>query len=382
MDTMTYNQHDTLSSLDKKSTVREKIDVIYTAVNLQFPFINRVAIALLDKKTDALRTFVFAGVDSPLINYESPLSQSPSLQRIIDAEKPRVVNDISEVYGDENLHSQKLKEAGFVSSYTMPIFHNGILFGFVFFNSMDAGQFDQKNLKTLDIFAHLISTVVTSEMVSSQILMAAIKSANDMVHYRDPETKEHLERMAHLSRMIALKLSQDGHRSFSDEEIDTIFRFAPLHDVGKVAIPDNILLKPGKLTDEEFEVMKTHATKGREIIDRMIGNFGLDSIINIDILRNIAELHHESLDGTGYPLGLEGEDVPNEARITAVADVFDALTSARPYKEAWSNKKAFAYLRKLARTRFDHDCVEALVNNPDEVVKIQERFRDNGSGSY
>ena len=149
-----------------------------------------------------------------------------------------------------------------------------------------------------------------------------------------------------------------------------------MHDVGKIGIPDDVLLKPARLTESEFDIMRTHTNKGREICDHIIENFGLDHYEDMDVLRNIAEFHHETMDGAGYPKGLSGEQIPIEARIVAVADVFDALTSERPYKKAWSNERAVEFMRTISVAKLDLDCVETLFANLDEVEKIQRQFED------
>ena len=120
--------------------------------------------------------------------------------------------------------------------------------------------------------------------------------------------------------------------------------------------------------------MRQHARTGRDIVDAMLVEFGLDSLPFVDVLRNITEFHHEKMDASGYPQGLEGKDIPIEARIIAVADVFDALTSHRPYKHAWSNEEAFSLLRTLAGTKLDADCILALTERANEVKEIQEQF--------
>ena len=123
--------------------------------------------------------------------------------------------------------------------------------------------------------------------------------------------------------------------------------------------------------------MKTHPEKGREIIDSVLKDFSLGTFGHANILRNIAEYHHEAIDGSGYPRGLKGDEIPIEARISAVADVFDALTSRRSYKAPWSNEDAFIMLRQMSNFKLDRDCVEALINNAEKVLEIQQRFRDN-----
>ena len=212
------------------------------------------------------------------------------------------------------------------------------------------------------------------ELSAINVLAAALKTTGHITHLRDPETGSHLDRMSRFSRLIASKLADKYE--FNDDYIEHIFMYSPLHDIGKVVIPDSILLKPGRLTPEEMETMKTHALKGRAMIDTLINNFELHDFRNIDMLRNIAEFHHEAIDGSGYPMGKTRDEIPIEARIVAVADVFDALTSRRPYKEAWSNDEAIKELRQLAGKTLDQDCVNALINNMDEVEEIQQNFEE------
>jgi HD-GYP domain-containing protein (c-di-GMP phosphodiesterase class II) len=209
-------------------------------------------------------------------------------------------------------------------------------------------------------------------------LTAAIKTTERITNARDMETGCHLDRMSRYSRLIAVYLADKYE--LDDVYIEHIFRFSTLHDIGKVSIPDNILLKPDKLTKEETETMRTHARRGREIIDDLISEFGFEHFEYVNVLRNIVEYHHEALNGTGYPKGISGTQIPLEARIVAVADIFDALTSQRSYKDAWSNEEAFELLKKLSGERLDKDCVEAIVNNREEVEEIQQQFTEDKFG--
>jgi HD-GYP domain-containing protein (c-di-GMP phosphodiesterase class II) len=168
----------------------------------------------------------------------------------------------------------------------------------------------------------------------------------------------------------------------SDELVEFLFLFAPAHDVGKIAIPDTILLKKGRLLHEEFEVMKTHVTKGAEIVDGIVRDLGLGALPHIDVLRNVVLYHHEAIDGSGYPEGRSGAGIPVEARIVAVADVFDALTSQRPYKAAWTVDAALGYLNERAGTKFDAACVSILHTRLPEVERIRLRFRDDEGVGY
>jgi HD-GYP domain-containing protein (c-di-GMP phosphodiesterase class II) len=220
--------------------------------------------------------------------------------------------------------------------------------------------------------------MVIKELISTQTLLAAVKTTGHITHVRDPETGTHLDRMSRYSRLIATELA--AQYELDDSYIEHIFMFSPLHDIGKIGIPDNILLKPGKLDADEMTVMRTHAAKGGEIIDDLLNNFGLDNFEYIDVLHNIAVCHHEAINGSGYPAGLKGYAIPLEARIVAVADVFDALTSKRPYKEAWSNQEAIEKLKQLSGELLDQDCVNALLKNMAEVEKIQKLFKESDFG--
>jgi response regulator RpfG family c-di-GMP phosphodiesterase len=182
--------------------------------------------------------------------------------------------------------------------------------------------------------------------------------------FRDPETGAHIQRMALYSQLIAQQLG------LPEAEQELILRAAPMHDVGKIAIPDRILLKPGKLDAVEFEIMKTHAEKGWEILRDSRSQL-------LDIAAVIARSHHEKFDGGGYPLGLKGEAIPLHGRIVAVADVFDALTTERPYKKAWKIEHALEFLHAGAGAHFDPLCVAAFVARIDEVLVVRARYQDS-----
>jgi putative two-component system response regulator len=181
--------------------------------------------------------------------------------------------------------------------------------------------------------------------------------------YRDPETGAHIIRMAHYSKIIARNLGLPIDRQ------DLLLQAAPMHDIGKVGTPDAILLKPGKLTEAEFAIMKQHAVIGFEVLSNS----------NSPLLQQAAEIahtHHEKFDGSGYPRSLKGTEIPLFGRIVAVADVFDALTSERPYKRAWTIEQASKLLREGAGTHFDPECVTAFFDSFDEILTIKNKFAD------
>lgn len=369
-----YDHGDALEELNQNLPLSKKLQSIHRALRERMPGIDRVAIALYDPKTDVLRTFVYSGDTNPLPHYESLLKEAPSLLEILQHRRPRVVNDLSIFRQGEHAHTQRIAESGFSSSYTIPMYLNGIFFGFVFFNSYEANAFPSQDLGQLDLYGHLISLLMINELSTVRTLAAAVQGVRDITAYRDFETGAHLDRMSHYARLIAHGVADKF--GLSDEAIESIFHFASLHDIGKIGIPDGVLNKAGPLSPEEYEVMKTHVSKGREMIDTMVRDFDLGSVHDIDVLRNIAELHHEAIDGSGYLHGLKGDEIPLESRIIAVADVFDALTSKRCYKDAWTIPEAFAMMERLAGITLDRDCVDALVKNLDKVVEIQHRFAE------
>ncbi len=180
---------------------------------------------------------------------------------------------------------------------------------------------------------------------------------------RDPETGAHILRMAHFSKLIAARMGL----GLADQ--DMILESAPMHDIGKIGIPDHILLKPGRLDPAEFAIMKRHARMGFDILDGSLSPF-------LQAAAQSALGHHEKFDGSGYPAGLAGDAIPLFARICAVADVFDALTSERPYKKAWELERAVAFLRDGAGHHFDPACVDGFLSEWDEVLRIRNRFQD------
>ena len=187
-----------------------------------------------------------------------------------------------------------------------------------------------------------------------QRLMAAAE-------YRDDDTGEHILRMSQYSELIALEYGLD------ERTADLILWASPMHDIGKIGIPDSVLLKPGKLTPEEWTLMKTHCEIGADLLS------GSNSE-TLQLAEVIALTHHEKWDGSGYPKGLRGEDIPIEGRIVAIADVFDALTSERPYKKAWTAEEAIAEIKRTGGSHFDPAVVEAFLRALPGLEAISKAF--------
>jgi putative two-component system response regulator len=207
--------------------------------------------------------------------------------------------------------------------------------------------------------------------------MTTIFAMSKLAESRDPETGEHLERMREYCRVLAEHLCQLGEYAEEADEgfVDDIYAASPLHDIGKVGIPDRILLKPGRLTPEEFDAMKRHVCIGAETLKAVHEQHRTNQFVLTGIA--IAEAHHEKWDGSGYPYGLAGRDIPLAARILALGDVYDALTSKRCYKEAFSHEKSRAIILEGRAQHFDPGVVDAFVANEEVFVGIRTRFEDS-----
>lgn len=183
--------------------------------------------------------------------------------------------------------------------------------------------------------------------------------------YKDEDTGAHILRMSNYSAAVARKMG------LIDKVVETLLYAAPMHDVGKIGIPDRILLKPGKLDSDEWDVMRQHTSFGAQILE------GADSGF-LRLAEVIALTHHEQWDGSGYPRGLKGKKIPLVGRIVAIADVFDALTTKRPYKEPFSLEKSYAIIREGSGGHFDPDVVNAFFAVENEILQIKEKYKDEG----
>ncbi|MDU0353929.1 response regulator [Paraglaciecola aquimarina] len=230
------------------------------------------------------------------------------------------------------------------------------------------------NLGAVDYISKPISPAVVKARVKTHLSLVdaeelrrtrlqVIQRLGRASEYKDNETGMHVMRMSHYSRVIAVA------HGFSDAEAENLFNAAPMHDIGKIGIPDSIMLKPGKLTDDEFAQMKKHPEIGAEILGEA------DSDL-IALAKVVSMTHHEKWDGTGYPKQLKGEDIPIEGRIVAIADVFDALTSVRPYKDAWSIEKTMDFMHSQKGQHFDPVLIDLFTQELDQILQIKDRWKD------
>jgi two-component system response regulator RpfG len=353
----------------------EQLAAIHERIREELPRVERIGVALYDPKTGLIKSFIHSAEGpGPLTRFEVRLSETPSILALARSGEPGVLTDLAFLAGPAADPTRRLLEQGVRSSFTKPFFSGRRLLGFLIFDSATPGYFDAVVANRLDLYAQILSLLFLNGLEPARLLRSAVRLAAEFTHLRDGETGAHLERVTRYACLIARALPPAY--GVDEEFVEFLGFFAPAHDIGKVGIPDQILGKRGPFTPEEAALMRTHVESGVTLVEKMIGDLDLDGHSHVSMLRSIVRSHHEALDGSGYPDGLTAAQIPLEARIVAVADVFDALTSSRPYKEAWSENDAFRYLEEGMGKKFDPACVTAFLSRSGETVSIRRLCPD------
>jgi HD-GYP domain-containing protein (c-di-GMP phosphodiesterase class II) len=336
-------------------------------------------VALYEPASDLLKTFVSSNEDGKLLQrYEARLADVPSLVELAKIHHSRVVSDIQKTFASDSVHTTWLNERGYRASYTVPVYQSQTLVAFLFFDSKLEAAFTEDVTSVLETFAGLISQIFLLQLRVTGGMLRTVQMAVGVARGRDPETGTHLERVANYSRIMVRALAPKY--GLSDEYGEYVQLFAPLHDIGKVSIPDRVLLKPGKLDADEWVIMRSHVEMGEKIIQKMVQDLDLEDSLSAQVMHNIVAAHHERGDGSGYPRGLRMQDIPLEARIVAVADVYDALSNKRPYKRIWTEEECAQELcQEAASGRLDQECVEALLLAKKERSEVLEKYADTSS---
>jgi response regulator RpfG family c-di-GMP phosphodiesterase len=289
---------------------------------------------------------------------------------------------------DRTRELQDLRKSNHVDGYTLSVQHasgrflkvkdyavrqNGQIRGILF----DVTQDDEEKAQmreALRLQEHLNNAFLTATLTLEKTQTTSIRALARLAEYRDHETGWHLERISEYSRILATEVLRTQPLSFqiSETYVEDLTLSSLLHDIGKVGIPDAILRKKGPLSDEEWAVMKKHTEWGWEILNQADKELGQQSFLTM--AGQIALNHHEKWDGTGYPRGLRGDEIPLSARIEAIADVYDALTSARPYKEAWSHEDSVDTIVKLRGVQFDPVLVDIFWSVQENFKQVKQRF--------
>jgi response regulator RpfG family c-di-GMP phosphodiesterase len=348
----------------RKISVKQELDPLLRLLVDQTKKVlqaDRCTVFLLDKKTNELWSRVATG---------NALIRVPANKGIVGetARTGKTIN-IPDAYADDRFNREIDKQTGYRtrSILTAPMRNNRaeVIGVFQVLNKKN-GAFDRQDEQILLIFAEQAATAVENAQLYEEVRSAAkdtIFRLASAAEYKDRDTRNHLERMSRYSAVLAEEMGMPP------QWVQNIQLASPMHDIGKLGVPDDVLKKPGKLNDQEWDEMKRHPLYGAEILS------GSDNEL-IQMSEKVARSHHEKWDGSGYPLGLRGEDIPLEGRIVALADVFDALTSRRVYKPAFSMEETLLIVRQGAGKHFDPKCVDALFRALPRLTQIMNEFAD------
>lgn len=342
---------------------------------------NRIGVAFIDYN----KSLIIA--EHGAFDYGRPLLgpgfsvklENSRLKELVHSKKSVITRSIDKDL-EKNPHSSSLKllkKEGINSNMIIPLTTNDVVFGFLFFSSRNEDNYNNKDLELGTKIGQEVSGILNTSYLTKKMFIRMINSFSDLVEKKDTETGNHIIRMTEYCRIITEKLLNHDTDSYRVNEsfLNDIINYSSAHDIGKVGIPDSILKKPGKLTKEEREVMETHTTIGAEVLIKVQEDLKIFNREFFNVAIEIAMYHHEKWDGSGYPKGLKGEDIPLSARIVALADVFDALTSKRVYKPGLSFENSLEIINQGRGSHFDPTLVDIFNDSLDEVKKIYNNKR-------
>lgn len=371
-----------IQSINQNLSINEELQFIFDKFSFFIPY-SYIGVALVKDGGKTLEASYgisdgsVKGMPENLLGRRFSIT-STSLKSIVETGKPRVINNLQE-YNEGKAVSEYNKiimATGIRASVTLPLIASNKPIGIIFFSSTKKDIYNTEHLKFLEVIAQSLAISFERNLFVDNLLYSSTLALAKLAEARDEDTGEHLDRMKIYSKTITQFLYEDSlyKDQITPDYIDDIERFSPMHDIGKVGIRDGILLKPAKLTAEEFEEMKQHTVFGGKVLRTAEDNILKSgrSIFSVGI--EIAEGHHEKWNGSGYPKGKYGQDIPLSARIVAVADVFDALTSNRPYKRAFSFEASYNYIIEGSGKHFDPEIVRVFNNNRERIWNLYKEF--------
>jgi len=366
-------RHDLINSfgtLPKASSIEDFINIIGPRI-CDFFKSGRFSLALVSEDEVIAEVAFFTVPGHKVLldkGFKQKLHETSLGKMLADRTKYRIINDLRTV---NTKSSQLIVEEGFLSNLTVPAIVSGEIIGFFFLSSEEVNHYTDRDGKLF----YIVSTILSEKLYEVLTLQRVIANFGfalvDLAEYRDEETGNHIKRVALYSKILAEALNLEPRLARE------IYQFAPLHDIGKIAVPDAILSKPGRLDDKEWEVMKKHVPVGVRVLENFLENSrGIFDRKVMQTAINIVADHHERWDGTGYPAGKKGESISIEGRIVAVADVFDALTTKRPYKKAYPFEESVRIIEENSNKHFDPQVVKAFKDNIDKIYAVYQEFRD------
>jgi len=313
-----------------------------------------------------------------LVKYTNLSDLNSSADFFVDPEKRK--NEIQTILkaGESNNYNLQIRTGeGKLLEVSDSIMHiTESFFLGVFFDVTELVRLNRENREALEIQELLNDRIIAATELLQKTQSASIKALARLAEYRDAETGDHLQRICEFTGLLARKVVEKDPFTFriSDSYVSDLYLSSMLHDIGKVAVPDSILLKPGKLLPEEWDIMKQHTVWGWTILSKADKELGEQSFLTL--AATVSLYHHERFDGSGYPNSLAGQDIPLSARIVAIADVYDALTSKRPYKEAWSHERAIQEIKDQRGKQFCPVLADFFCEAEKEIAQIARKFSD------
>ncbi len=340
---------------------------------------DRIALAFIGRENNVIAETAFATYKTIFLQpgHSEPISDT-SLKNLSADNEPRIINDLVKYAKGKTVSEStgKILREGIRSSITVPMFFQSRCIGFLFISSRQPDAYSRDD----GVFAKRIAGVLKQKFYIEYLIQEVIAETSNafitLMHEKDNETSLHITRMTEYSYIIA-KCYYTRFSTIDARFVREIHWFAALHDIGKIGIPDSILLKNGKLEENEMSVMRSHVVIGERVIENM--NKKLMNIVGRPVIQTAIDLikgHHEKYDGTGYPLSLKGDNIPIAGRIVAVADVFDALTSARPYKKPYSVEESINIMENSMKGHFDPDVFLCFKNSIDEIIDVYEKYKE------
>ncbi|MCX7812502.1 MAG: HD domain-containing protein [Pseudothermotoga sp.] len=368
--------YNVLRSIPPQSSIE---DFIYASGPYLCDLFNsqRFSVALIDTNSDQIIAETAYLSDSKIKMHLKPgfsqrLFETSLSTMLKENQRSRIINDLQAHFNKTNSKSTDLiLKEGFRSNMTVLATVNNVPFGFFFLSSINKDNYKERDKRLFEFVSEILSQRLYYSLTSQKLVSHFAASLTTLAKFRDAETGNHVERVAWYSRIISESLE------LSPKLVRMIFEFAPLHDIGKIGISDSILFKPGRLDAREWEIMKSHVEIGVEFVKSFTSR--VKDILNADSLKcmlNIISDHHERYDGKGYPKGKSGEQISIEGRIVAISDVFDALTSVRPYKRALSFEESLRIIVEGRGTQFDPKVVDAFLREEHKIREIYEKFKD------
>lgn len=364
----------------KVYVVEDAVDALFNLLKERMG-IDRVGLAFVDYNREMIVAEYGVIVDRVIKlgpGFEVPFVRT-SLYDLIESRKPMINNDLEEEFKKRPKSSSLylLTQEEIKSNLILPLTMGNAVFGFLFLSSREKDFFNLNHLHLAEKIVYEIKGLLNRTYFTKVVFSKITSGFSELVEKKDNETGEHILRMVNYSTLLAYKLIEKNHPDYQIQEriVLEIERNAAVHDIGKVGIPDSILKKPGKLTEEEWEIMRTHPIIGGDIFKSIREGLKAFDPELYKVSEDITRYHHEKWNGEGYPHGLKGHEIPLVARIVAVADVFDAISSKRIYKEAFEVEESFQILKNMSGINLDPYLVEIFIENKNEVLKIYEKYK-------